>query len=107
MPPTRRRRNSSSCHQPGDEIYSLYYPSSHQPGDEIYNLYSNIIWQLAIHATPLGDEMYNPYFPSCHQPGEEGTYLHATNQVMKCTTCTLFHATNQVKKELIFMPPTR
>ncbi|KAM2986477.1 hypothetical protein FF2_006753 [Malus domestica] len=60
MSSTRGRRNSSSCHQPGDEMYNPYF---------------NIIWQLSI---------------------------HATNQVMKCTTRTLISFGN-----LPLMPPTR
>ena len=49
-----------------------------------------------------GDEMYNPYSPSCHQPDDE-MYNPYSNIIWQLAT----HATNQVKKELIFVPPTR
>ena len=80
MPPTRWRKNSSSWHQPGDEMYNPYSPSCHQLGDEMYNLYS----------------------PSCHQPGDE-MYNPYSNIIWQLA----IHATNQVKNELILVPPTR
>ncbi|KAM2560742.1 hypothetical protein TB1_011885 [Malus domestica] len=94
-------------------MYNPYSPSCHQSDDEMYNQYSNIIWQLATHATnqvlnelifmpPTRCEMYNPYSPSCHQPGDE-MYNQYSNIIWQLAT----HATNQVKKELIFMPPTK
>ncbi|KAM2706346.1 hypothetical protein EV1_035446 [Malus domestica] len=55
-----------------------------------------------IHATNPSDEMYNSYSPSCHQPGDQ-MYNPYSNIIWQLAT----HATNQVKKELIFMPPTR
>ena len=85
LSPIRWRRNSSSCHQPGDEMYNAYFPSCHQPGDEMYNAYS----------------------PSCHQPGDEMWWkvikeftfvpltkwwkqptIYSTNQKTSGTTCT-------------------
>ena len=88
MPPTRWRRNSYSCHQPGDEMYNPYSLSCHQSGDEMYNPYSNIIWQLAIHATNQGKKELILVPPTRWwnvMKGYERTHLRTTNQVMKAT----------------------